>query len=245
MSLYHIMNIYKSNLFFCHELPTFTIAKSELFHLCKEVELTGATAPTLEDVISMVLEDVLGENQGISATSTAQTAQQRRMRHVPETSHMDLHHNGRPSALSNGKRRALRAHHLPHNHLKRPRRLGHKHRHLSSDPLGDLLDAISVEGGYDGTAVFFKLELDVSKQQVSSLGELLEKPLDLLSEVDFLQQLFKDDSGSGSPLNIQTDISLSAGAHLSIRGESLLIVQYLVHTNYDCGLTPALCSSWV
>lgn len=195
-------------------------AKSEIFHLCEEISVTGAKPPTLEDVISMILEDILGESDAVASASSAQTTERRRMRHVPGTSHLDTHHNGRPSALSNGRRRALRAHHLPYNRFKRPRRLGHKHRHLSSDSAGDLIDAISVEGGYDGVSVFFRLELDVSKQAVSSLGAMLETPLDLLSEVDFLTQLF-DDSGSGSPLNIVTDISLSASAHLSVRGKSI------------------------
>ena len=167
----------------------------------------------------MILEDILGESEAIAGASSAQTTERRRMRQIPGNSHLDTHHNGRPSALSAGRRRALRAHHLQNNKFERPRRLGHKHRHLLSDPLGDLIDAISVEGGYDGALVFFRLELDISKQAVSSLGAMLEKPLDLLSEVDFLTKLFKG-SGSDTPLNIVTDISLSAGAHLSIRGKS-------------------------
>ena len=86
------------------------------------------------------------------------------------------------------------------------------------------MDAISVEGGYDGSTVFFKLELDVSKQAVSSLDDLLKAPLDLLSEVDFFKSLFNSsvDSESTSPLTVESDISLSAGAHISIRGKLAL-----------------------
>ena len=195
-------------------------AKSELFHLCKEIEVTGAPPPRLEDVISMILEDIVGESEGIAAVSTSQTIQRRRMLHVPDTHHLDIHHNGRPSELSRGRRRALRAHHLPYNRFKRPRRLGHQHRHLSSDVAGDLMDAISVEGGYDGSTVFFKLELDVSKQAVSSLDDLLKAPLDLLTEADFFESLFN--SSVDSPLTVESDISLSAGAHISIRGKMAL-----------------------
>ena len=168
----------------------------------------------------MILEDILGESEAIAAASPSSSTTRRRALHVPGTSHLDMHHNNRPSVLSANRRRALRAHHLPYNRFKRPRRLGHKHRHLTSDSKGDLLDSISVEGGYDGEAVFFRLGLDVSKQAVASLEEMLKSPLDLLNEVDFLAQLFDGSGSGGSPLNINTDISLSASAHLQARGES-------------------------
>ena len=228
----HVLHTDKSNVL-PQTTPEMYSAKSELFHLCKEIEFTGAPPPTLEHVISMILEDILGEAEGISAASTSQATQRRRMMHLPGTSHLDIHHNNRPSALSSGRRRALRAHHLPHNHLKRARRLGYKHRHLSSDLLGDLLDAISVEGGFDGAGVFFKLDLDISKQAVSSLENLLTAPLDALSEVDLLQKLFPSGTGSGDATNVNSDISLSASAHLSVKGKSTMIKRHHVSFMLD------------
>ena len=227
----HILHTDKSNVL-PQTTPEMYSAKSELFHLCKEIEFTGDLPPTLEHVISMIMEDILGEAEGISAASTSQATQRRRMMQVPGTSHLDIHHNSRPSALSSGRRRALRAHHLPHNHLKRARRLGYKHRHLTSDLLGDLLDAISVEGGFDGAGIFFKLDLDISKQAVSSLENLLTMPLDVLSEVDLLQKLFPSATGSGDAVNVNSatsiDISLSASARLSIKGKSAMIKRHHV-----------------
>jgi len=155
-------------------------AKNELFHLCEEVKTTGSPSPTLEDVISLILEDILGESQSIASSSSSQLAEERRLLRIG-SSRVDFHHMGRPSVLSSGRRRALRAHHLPYNHFQRPRR-----KMLQSDLKGDLLDSISIEGGYDGTSIFFSVKLDISKQAVDPLEIILQNPLNNIQENELL-----------------------------------------------------------
>jgi hypothetical protein len=81
-----------------------------------------------------------------------------------------------------------------------------------------LLDGLSIKGGYDGTQIFFKLELDVSKGGMSDLRDVIMKPLQLLSESDFFngKDFFGGGAASAASLfdNIDADISFSAGAHL-------------------------------
>ena len=186
-------------------------AKNELFHLCEEVKITGSAPPRLEDVISLILEDILGESQSIASSSSSQLAEERRLLRIG-SSRVDFHHMGRPSVLSSGRRRALRAHHLPYNHFQRPRR-----KMLQSDLLGDLLDVISIEGGYDGISIFFSVKLDISKQAVDPLEMILQNPLDNIQENELLGNLFQT-SGSGSPKNIDIDTSVSASASVSLSG---------------------------
>lgn len=164
--------------------------------------------PSLEDVISMILEDV-------SVLGNSFTSSQ------PETSGRRLLHTT-ASHTSPMRGRALRAHHLPHNRFIRPRH----HRQLveQDDPLGDLLDKLSISGGYDGSKIFFRFELDVSKQSISSLEEIIQKPLDLLKEVEFLKNLFPSAAGVGgtdSHFQLDTDISFAASAHVGVLGESI------------------------
>ena len=187
-------------------------AKNELFHLCEEVKITGSPSPRLEDVISLILEDILGKSQSIASSSSSQLAEERRLLRIG-SSRVDFHHMGRPSVLSSGRRRALRAHHLPYNHFQRPRR-----KMLQSDLLGDLLDNISIEGGYDGTSIFFSVKLDISKQAVDPLEIILQNPLDNIQENELLGNLFQT-SGSGPPKNIDIDTSVSASASVSLSGK--------------------------
>jgi hypothetical protein len=81
-----------------------------------------------------------------------------------------------------------------------------------------LLDGLSIKGGYDGTQIFFKLELDVSKAGMSDLRDVIMKPLQLLSESDFFngKDFFGDGAAAAASVfdNIDADISFSAGAHM-------------------------------
>lgn len=82
------------------------------------------------------------------------------------------------------------------------------------------MDAISVTGGYDGVELFVKLELDVSKVFTDSIDELVRKPLEILDSVDFIKSLFpstKTTKNEAEPL-LDSSISFSAGAHVSVRG---------------------------
>ena len=177
-------------------------AKNELFHLCAEIEETGESPPTFEDVISMILEDVLGNTS--TETSTEETAARRRSLH-------EVHRTLLPS-----RRRALRAHHLPHNRFIRPQR--HLQEEEDNGIIRDLIDSLSVTGGFDGAKIFIRFELDVSKQAVESLDELIQAPLDLLNEVDFISNIFPGNEGS-SPNNLESDLDLSASAHIGVLGK--------------------------
>ena len=172
-------------------------AKNELFHLCTEVEVTGASPPTLDDLIRMIEEDVMGL---VSSPPTV----------VADTNGRKLH---AAQVFPHGhRRRALRAHHLPYNHFTRPQRL------LQESVLDMLLDSLSVTGGYDGTMFFIEFELDISKQfETSTIEELLAKPLDLLNEVQFLKDLFPSSaSDQAGGLSFNLEVSVSASAHASI-----------------------------
>ena len=185
-------------------------AKNELFHLCEEIKETGDAPPTLEDVISLILEDVLGESKAVAAGSADVEVAGRRA----------LHTIGKHPVLAKRRRRALRAHHLSHNRFTRPRRLGHHTRHLqATNALGDLMDAISITGGYEGSLLFLRVELDLSKQSILEKDALIEKPLDLLSEVDFLTDLFGGSGSGGIAGSIDADISFSASAHVGVLGK--------------------------
>lgn len=182
-------------------------AKNELFHLCAEVEITGASPPTLEDLIRMIKEDVIG-TVPLQSPVVVVDASGRKL----HTAQIFPHHYPR----------ALRAHHLSHNHFIRPRRsLSQERRRLEEISVVDaLLDSLSVTGGYDGTMFFLRLELDVSKQfDASSLEDLLKQPLNLLRQVDFLKDLFPSpasDSDQDGDLPFNVEISVSASAHASV-----------------------------
>ena len=105
--------------------------------------MTGGPAPKLEDVIAMVLEDVsvIG---GLFSTSSTASSRRRSLRAA----------SAHPLQT---RRRALRAHHLPYNRFIRPRRMSTEQRRLADeDTSSDLIDDISVTGGYDGKMIFVR-----------------------------------------------------------------------------------------
>ena len=210
--------------------------KNELFHLCAEAAETGDVGPLLEDVITMIKEDVLDFvdfDNLFTAEGCATGRRHRALReagiHRATTSHAIFKrtagdHRGRralrkthPSACSP---RARRARHLPYNHFTRPPR---RRRLQTECPSIELLDGISIIGGYDGIQIFLKLELDVSKEDIEDLREVILKPLKLLSEAEFLRELnlFEDGDSLADSIfdNIEADISFSAGAHMGATGK--------------------------
>jgi hypothetical protein len=119
-----------------------------------------------------------------------------------------------PLASLHHRRRAPRARHLRYNRFTRPQRRTQE----AQSVVNELLDSISVKGGYDGTQVFIKFEMDVSKQNIGGLEEIITKPLELLTEAGFLRDLniFSGDSSSGPTFDINADTSFSASAHIGI-----------------------------
>lgn len=180
-------------------------AGGELFHLCQEIKQSGEDPPTLEDVVSHILEDVLGTSSAESSTSAATGDDAVRRRRLHEISR---------SSLPN-RRRALRARHLMRNSYIRPQR--YLQEEEDADLVGDLLDSLSVSGGFDGSKIFIRFVLDLSKQVVSSLDDIIQAPLSLLNEVDFLKKLLPG-SAESSPINLDLSMDLNAGAHLSLLG---------------------------
>ena len=163
----------------------------------------------MEDVISTIIEDVLAVS--ISDPNTAEASSGRLRRTLRSTKNSPM-----------PRRRALRAHHLPHNHFKRPRTLTRR-RLEENENTGAfaLMDLIQVTGGYDGKQIFFQFDLDVSKQFVSSFDDLIQKPLELLSEIDFLKNILPAASGAGggnSPVSIESNITLDGSAHVGVVG---------------------------
>lgn len=183
-------------------------AKNELFHLCAEIEVTGEDPPSIKDVISMLFEDIISLS-GRRSNDIFQASSRRRALNAANVMPKDAH-------------RALRAHHLRHNRFIRPRPLLANQRRLanSGGTLSELMDAISVTGGYTGDELFVKLELDVSKVSADSIDELVRKPFDLLKGVDFIKNMFPSTSMmSESGPQVNSSVSFSAGAHASIRGK--------------------------
>ncbi|EJK77783.1 hypothetical protein THAOC_00363, partial [Thalassiosira oceanica] len=172
-------------------------AKNELFHLCQEVQRTGVVAPTLDDVVSLVIENVISS---VQLTGPAGMSSRR-------------HRRGR---------RALRASHLPYTHYTRPRQLtsrpaGHRRRLQDNDQILPILDSLEITGGYDGSKIFLRLGIDVSMGGTSSIDAIIQKPLDKLQDSALLRQLFPDLSlSTGSALKLDVQTSLDAGAHLTI-----------------------------
>ena len=154
----------------------------------------------------MLLEDVLTESvTGVPEASADPVGSRRVLRSTLDT----------PLP----RRRALRAHHLPHNNYIRPRRL--KQRRLvgtGEEDEQDLLDLIHIAGGFDGREISARFELDVSRQLVSSLDELIQKPLDLLNDVDFLKSILPSAGGDELPVSLDANISLAASAHVGVLG---------------------------
>lgn len=186
-------------------------AKNELFHLCQEVEESGAEPPSVEDVIAMIQEDVFGAQGDTSAETSRRLRSRRKLRakylsHAQHTRHQ--------------RRRALRAHHLPRTKFTRPR--PHSRRLAESgDLVADLIDGLAVEGGYDGEILFIRTTLDISKTnlELDDIKTLLLSPLERFNEVDFLAEVFdSSDSSESLPFvdTVSVDSDFNAGAHLSV-----------------------------
>lgn len=214
--------------------PSSTSAKSELFHLCAEINESGDKGPSFEDVLSMIIEDVLGEaSMPTEATST------RRNRILRPVSHDSTPHPIAPSRrhprglralrathptskLNRG--RPLRAHHLPFTRFTRPRRSLQKrgHRRLESEA-DDFLDLLSVSGGYNGKDLVIKLGIDLSKAAVANLSTIITKPLELLNDVNFVKELgIFEGTPSQTAFDFASEISFSGGAHVEAVGKKSL-----------------------
>ncbi len=174
-------------------------ANNELLHLCAEVSITGEDPPFLEDVLSILFEDVAVEAGSGSDETTPS--------HVP--------------ASRSSHRRALRANHLRHNRFIRSRRTQSQRRlEDNADTSRDLMDALSITGGYNGEELYIELEIDASKLSINSIEDLVRKPFEMLKHVEFIAALFPPTNAStvGEPL-LNSIVSFSAGAHACVRGE--------------------------
>ena len=216
-------------------------AKNEIYHLCAEAAETGDVGPLLEDAIALVVEEVLSfEAEECSPDRRGRVLHEARVNHATTswaTSRIvAVDHRGRrslrkthPKAAVRTLHRSLapRVRHLRFNHFTRPPR----RRHLEACTSTELLDGLSIKGGYDGSQIFFKLELDVSKGEISDIRDIILKPLQLLSESDFFNG--KDFFGGGAASaasvfdNIDADISFSAGAHLGATGENGIVQEII------------------
>jgi hypothetical protein len=180
----------------------------------------------------MIREDVIGESNTVNAFSgdgRRRTLHEARMARASTATSLSLYSTRvdprgkrslratHPSAAPHHRRRALRARHLSFNRLTRPQRRTQE----ASSALNELLDSISVKGGYDGTQVFIKFEMDVSKENVNGLDAIITKPLDLLSDNDLLSRLnlFSGDSANETLFHLVADISFSSSAHIGVTGK--------------------------
>ena len=170
-------------------------AKNEFYHLCNEAETTGV-APSIEDVISLIREEIsVASDESLSTSSN-----------------------------SGSSRRSLRAHHLRRTQYQRPRRLRDERKGRSlletTNLVENLLDGFRVDGGFDGEKIFVSLTLDLSKEAVSGVGDLLHKPLQLLGDDDasFLGEVFGFDENVNNTGfdsgDTAANIAFSASAHL-------------------------------
>lgn len=173
-----------------------------------QVKNNNATPPSIEDVIAMIQEDVFGAQGGPSSEGSARVRSRRSLRshHLPHT-----------RSSRHQRDRALRAHHLPHTRFTRPRDLRSR-RLESADLVEDLIDSLSVDGGFDGSMLFVRLSLDVSKDVLDGIQDLLLSPLGRISEVDFLTDVFSSGDNTSTPFGdtISVDGAFSAGAHLTV-----------------------------
>lgn len=207
-------------------------AKNELFHLCAEATETGDVGPLLDDVLLMLEEDVL---DSVDLFSTEGCAAERHHRSLREArthrattfrGKSRINHRGQRSlrkthpAAHSLRSRAPRARHLRYNHFTRPSR-----RRLNGCSTTELLDGLYLKGGWDGSQVFIKLELDISKESLEDARQVILKPLELLRETYFLQELNLVSGGASVMASsfdgIDADISFSSDAHMGVKGEKI------------------------
>lgn len=195
-------------------------AKNEIFHMCEEVNATGADPPSIEDVIAIIQEDVLGAQEDVlEAQDDIFTTDSRRLRSRSLRA-LRNHHLPHTRSSRHQRDRALRAHRLPFNHYTRPRNKRSR-RLLEEDALEedasrkvDLLDSLTVEGGFDGSTIYVQLSIDLSMPELHMLSDLLQRPLAALSNVEKLKNVFGQTNDGNSSLTLNTDFS--AGAHFSV-----------------------------
>eukprot|EP00956_Cyclotella_meneghiniana_P034977 scaffold109952_cov105-Cyclotella_meneghiniana.AAC.1 len=161
--------------------------------ILEEAVQTGDVGPMLEDLITMMIEDVLDFDNVEGCTERRRALREARSHHaVRNSGSRNSDHRGRrhlrkthPAARAL-RRLAPRAQHLPYNHFTRPRR----RRHLQAECFNtELLDGLSIKGGYDGTKIFFNIDLDVSRRVIEESREVVLKPLEFLSQTELLQSL--------------------------------------------------------
>ena len=65
--------------------------------------------------------------------------------------------------------------------------------------------------------LYFRLSIDLSKQGLEIVDELLLTPLERINEADFLAKLFTGGNNSSTPFGdtLSLDSDLSVGAHLT------------------------------
>lgn len=82
----------------------------------------------------------------------------------------------------------------------------------------DLVDSLSVEGGYDGSMVYVRLSLDVSKDVLDLIDDLILTPFERIAEVDLLSKIFNagDDESRRFGETVTVEGDFSAGAHLTV-----------------------------
>jgi hypothetical protein len=87
----------------------------------------------------------------------------------------------------------------------------------------NLLDDFRVDGGFDGEKIFVSLALDLSKEVVSGVGDLLDKPLQLLggNDAGFLREVFGSDGNINNTGfdsgDTAANTAFSASAHLEVQ----------------------------
>lgn len=210
----------------------------------------------------MIQEDILDFDSLLDSEACATGRRHRALRkasvHRATTYHTTFRrtagdHRGRRAlrethpAARGLRRLAPRARHLRYSHFTRPPR-----RRLQAECSStELLDGLSITGGYDGTQVFFKLALDVSKGDKEDLREVILKPLQQLSKADFLHELnlFGDAESVVDSIfdGIDADISFSSGAHMEATGRQAHLYFSSIHSYHLTSLLfILLCTfSWI
>ena len=170
-----------------------------MLHLCAEANESGIEGPSLDDVITLIKEDIANTNNNFSAVHSRS---RRALRATRATKTSPKSHGCAP-----------RTRHLRYNYFGRPR------RHLQEDIGSEVLDFFSVVGGYDGAQIFFEVVMDVSKQAVDDLDSLILQPLQTSNIADLLNTLNLYNGNSSELLfDMDAEISFSSSAHLGVTG---------------------------
>lgn len=159
-------------------------------------------------MIALIQEEVFGAQAGSNSQASARLRSRRQLR---------FHHLPHTRSSRHQRHRGLRAGHLPHTRYTRPKPL--RTRRLNNEATStNLIDSLSVEGGYDGSMLFVRLSLDVSKAGLELVDDLLLTPLEQITGADFLNKIFTSGDNQTSPFadTVSLEADFSAGAHLSV-----------------------------